>query len=93
MRHVFLALVLLCAGASAQAAEPSVLAPFRFQPAPESLSPIEQQRALSYRSQVQGQLRQLEQHRITKAPLRAREAQQLQDTRGELQRLNGLVAP
>lgn len=92
MRQLLLAVVVVFATTPVIAAEPSVLAPFRYQSVPERLSPIEQQRALSYRSQVQGQLDRLEQRRI-QAPLSARDANRLLETRGELQRLNQLTAP
>lgn len=78
--------------AGAQATDPSALAPYRFQPPPAQLSPLEQQKALMYRSQLQNQLRQLEQQRALGGP-RAVDQHLLLDTRRELGRMNGVVRP
>lgn len=78
--------------ALSQATDPSALAPYRFQPPPTQLSPLEQQKALMYRSQLQNQLRQLEQQRALGGP-RAVDQHLLLDTRRELGRMNGLVRP
>jgi hypothetical protein len=82
-------MLLLSSGAAAQATDPNVLAPYRFQPAPQTLSPLEQQKALVYRNQVQNQLRQLEQQR--QPPKGARDPLLLPQTRSELDRMNGLI--
>ena len=86
---VALALVTLQV-ASAQVTDPNALAPYRFQPPPATLSPLEQQKALSYRSQVQSQLRQLEQQRAFGGP-NSVDSRALMDTRRELDRMNGVV--
>lgn len=83
MRKILLVLALLAGSATAQATEPSVLAPYRFQPAPPSLSSAEQQRALDYRNQVQNQLRRLELQR-SNGPLEPRAQRRLLESRGEL---------
>ena len=87
-----LTLMLLLASAVAQAAEPNVLAPYRFNPAPQNLSPIEQQRAQSYRSQLQGQLNSLERQR-SQDRLSPHDQQLLMDTRGELDRMDRVLEP
>ena len=86
-----LALALMLFGTAAAATEPNVLAPYRYQPAPQTLSPVEQQKALAYRNQIQSQLRQLEQRR-TPGP-GARDPSLLPQTRTELGRINRLVNP
>jgi hypothetical protein len=92
-----LALAAVALGATAQAAvaqvtDPNALAPYRFQPPPATLSPLEQQKALNYRSQVQSQLRQLEQRRTLSGPSSI-DPRALMDTRRELDRMNGVVQP
>lgn len=74
----------------AQVTDPNALAPYRFQPPPATLSPLEQQKALNYRSQVQSQLRQLEQQRTLSGP-RVGDPRALMDTRRELDRMNRVV--
>jgi hypothetical protein len=86
---MILALMLLLPSGAAQATDPNVLAPYRFQPPPQSLSPLEQQKALVYRNQIQNQLRQLEQQR--QPAMGARDPLLLPQTRSELDRMNGLV--
>lgn len=86
---MILALTLTLLAGAAHATEPNVLAPYRFQPAPQSLSPLEQQKALVYRSQIQNQLRQLEQQRQPGPG--ARDPLLLPQTRSELDRMNGLI--
>lgn len=88
---MILALLLLLPLAAASATEPSVLAPSRFQPAPQTLSPVEQQKALAYRNQIQSQLRRLELQRRP-AP-GARDTLLLPQTRSELGRVNRLLQP
>ena len=89
MGFVAAALHVLPQGVAAQVTDPNALAPYRFQPPPQSLSPIEQQKALVYRSQIQNQLRQLEQQR--QPPKGARDPLLLPQTRSELDRMNGVV--
>ena len=79
--------------ALAQATDPNVLAPYRFEPAPQTLSPVEQQRALDYRNQVQSQLRELEQERRGGVLRSPRAERRLMDTRSELGRINRILEP
>lgn len=85
-----LAMLGLGASAPAQVTDPNALAPYRFQPPPATLSPLEQQKALNYRPQVQSQLRQLEQQRTLSGP-RVGDPRALMDTRRELDRMNRVV--
>ena len=78
--------------ARAQVTDPNALAPYRFQPPPEMLSPLEQQKALTYRSQIQSQLRQLEQQRAIRGPSSV-DPRLLLDTRRELGRMNRVLQP
>ena len=85
-----LAVSLLVTAGTASAEEPSVVAPFRFTGPTKELSPMDRARALSYRTQLQDQLRTLDQKDLGGRldPLARR---RLLDTRGELGRINGLV--
>jgi len=82
----------LATGVAARAGEPSIVAPYRFQAPPVVLSPAEQQGALTYRSELQGQLNRLERHRSNE-PLSPREENRLFDTRRELDRMNRILVP
>jgi hypothetical protein len=89
--------LLLCVAAGLFAApqvslatDPSILAPYRYQPAPQQLSPMEQQKALIYKNQVQNQLRTLE-NQDTKGQLNSFDQRLLLDTRSELFRMNGVL--
>lgn len=97
IRPTFLAVIVAAVGlvpqlAQAQVTDPDVLAPYRFAPPPSTLTPLEQQKALKYRSELQNQLRQLEQQRALGGP-KAVKPWQLQDTRRELDRMDGVVRP
>ena len=85
-------LALLLLTAAARAEDPDVVAPFRFRGAAKEMTPVERQRALAYRSELQNQLRGLDQDdlRGRLAPLDRR---RLLDTRGELGRVDGVLAP
>src|SRR5271169_2887564 len=76
----------------AMATPPSVVAPYRFASPSSPTSPAEQQEMLDYRTQLQGQVRDLrnlqEQHQP--GPL-AR--QDLNSTESELNRLNNTIQP
>ena len=74
----------------AAATDPNILAPYRYQPAPQQLTPLEQQKAFIYRSQVQNQLRSL-QNEDSKGQLDSFDQRLLLDTRGELQRMDGIL--
>ncbi len=87
-----IALAMSIQASQAQVTDPNALAPYRFQPAPETLSPLEQQKALTYRSQIQSQLRQLEQRQAIRGPSSV-DPRLLLDTRRELGRMNRIVQP
>lgn len=93
MRTILLLALLAIGATAAEAGDRNVLAPYRFEPAPQALSPIEQQRALDYRNQVQSQLRELEQERRGGVPRSPRAERRLMDTRGELGRINRILEP
>lgn len=85
-------LALLLLTATARAEDPDVLAPFRFTGPPKELTPAEQQRAFDYRSQLENQLRELDQNEL-RGRLDPVERRRLLDTRGELGRMNGVLTP
>ena len=92
IRAPLVALALLLLAAPTQAGDPNVVAPFRFTGPAKELTPLEQQRALAYRSQLQNQLRELDQDEASGHldPLARR---RLLDTRGELGRMDGVLTP
>jgi hypothetical protein len=85
-------LALLLLTAAARAADPDVLAPFRFRGAAKELTPVERQRALTYRSDLQSQLRGLDQDEL-RGRLDPLDRRRLLDTRGEVGRMDGVLAP
>lgn len=85
-------LALLLVTAAARAADPDVLAPFRFRGAAKELTPVERQRALAYRNDLQSQLRGLDQDEL-RGRLDPLERRRLLDTRGEVGRMDGVLAP
>lgn len=93
MRAILVLALLLAGAAAAEAGDRNVLAPYRFEPAPQTLSPVEQQRALDYRNQVQSQLRELEQERRGGVLRSPRAERRLMDTRSELGRINRILEP
>lgn len=93
MRTILVLALLAIGGVTAEAGDRNVLAPYRFEPAPEALSPIEQQRALDYRNQVQSQLRGLEQERRGGVLRSPRVERRLMETRSELGRINRILEP
>jgi len=84
--------LLLLATAPAGAEDPDILAPFRYQGPVKELTPAEQQRALSYRSEVDRQQRELEQDEL-RGRLDPLDRRRLLDTRGELGRMNNVLVP
>jgi len=74
----------------ANAGDPNIIAPYRYEPAPQQLTPLEQQKALIYRNQVQNQLRTLENDDV-KGNLNSFDQETLRDTRSELFRMNGVL--
>ncbi len=84
--------LLLLLAAPARAGDPDVLAPFRFTGAAKELTPVERQRALAYRGELQSQLRGLDQDDL-RGRLDPLDRRRLLDTRGELGRMDGVLAP
>lgn len=82
--------VLLVGSQSALAEEPSLLAPYLFVAPQQPLTPIEQQKAIIYKSQVDSQLRRLD-RQDTLGQLDSFDQRLLLDTRSELQRMNGVL--
>lgn len=82
--------VLLAGSQSAVAGDPSLLRPYQFVAPQQPLTPIEQQKALIYQSQVDSQLRRLD-HQNTMGQLDSFDQRLLLDTRSELQRMNGVL--
>jgi hypothetical protein len=81
----------LIAGAQAAfAEEPNLLKPYLYQPPPAQLSPLEQQKALIYRSQVQSQLNRL-QSGNSRGELNGYNQRLLLNTRAEQQRINSVL--
>ena len=85
-----IAVAFLASPQASLATDPSILAPYRYQPAPQQLSPLEQQKALIYKSQIQNQLRTLE-NQDTKGQLNSFDQRLLLDTRSELFRMKGVL--
>jgi hypothetical protein len=86
------AVAFLLLGAAAQAEDRNAIATFRFEGPAKELTPVERQRALDYRSELQSQLRTLDQGDL-RGRLDPLERRRLLDTRGELGRLNGVLLP
>jgi hypothetical protein len=86
------ALALLLMVAPTRAEDRNVVAPFRFTGPTKELTPLEQQRALTYRSQLQNQLRELDQGEA-RGQLDPLARRRLLDTRGELGRMDGVLTP
>jgi hypothetical protein len=96
----FLAVALLLmpaatAGAASAAspigpAAPSVTAPYRFNPPPQPLTPLEQQKALQYRSQLQERVFDFDR---APDPLRAMQEDELRRARREVDRMNQMLLP
>ena len=84
---MLLAVAVLALSAAARAEDPDILAPYRFNPAPKEMTPLDKQRALDYRQQVQTQLKDLERKeaRGRLSPLARRD---LLDTRSEAERMD-----
>jgi hypothetical protein len=87
-----IALALLLLAAPTQAEDRNIVAPFRFTGPVKELTPLEQQRALAYRSQLQNQLRELDQGEA-RGRLDPLVRRRLLDTRGELGRMDGVLTP
>jgi hypothetical protein len=85
-------LALLLLAAPAHADDPDVLAPFRFRGPVKELTPVEQQRARAYRSELQNQQRELNEDDM-RGRLDPLERRQLLDTSGELGRMNKVLVP
>jgi hypothetical protein len=81
---------LMLLAAAARADEPNVIAPYRYAPPPETLSPLEDEKASAYRMILQNQLRNLDQAEAF-GKLEHRDRRQLLDTRRELGRIDLLL--
>lgn len=81
---------LLAGTPAALAEEPNLLKPYLYQPPPAQLSPLEQQKALIYRSQVQSQLNRL-QSGNSRGELNGYNQRLLLNTRAEQQRIDGIL--
>jgi hypothetical protein len=92
IRATLLALSLLLLAAPAGAEDPNVLAPFRFTGPAKELNPVERQRALTYRNDLDHQERGLEQDEL-RGRLDPLDRRRLLDTRGELGRMNNVLVP
>lgn len=68
---------------------PSVVAPYRYNPPPAALSPLDEQRARTYRNQLQGQVLDLQRQQADD-PVAGRH---LLETQSELDRMNDLLTP
>ena len=79
-------------GAAAQAEDRNAIASFRFDMPVNDLTPLERQRALIYRGELQGQLRLLDQDDL-RGRLDPLDRRLLLDTRGELGRMNKVLLP
>lgn len=91
-RTLLSALPLLLLAAAARAEDPDVLAPFRFRGPAMEVTPIERQRALIYRGEVDRQRRGLEQDDL-RGRLDPIERRRLLETRSELGRIDRLLVP
>ena len=85
-----IAAIFFAGAQAALAEEPNLLKPYLYQPPPTQLSPLEQQKALIYRSQVQSQLNRLESGN-NRGELNAYNQRLLLNTRSEQQRVNGVL--
>jgi hypothetical protein len=85
-----MAAIIFAIAQPAFAEEPNLLKPYLYQPPPAQLSPLEQQKALIYRSQVQSQLNRLESGN-NRGQLDSFNQRLLLDTRAEQQRINGVL--
>lgn len=91
-RAVLMALASVVAATPARAQDAEVVAPFRFTGPAVVLTPMEQQRMLVYRSQLENQLRDLEQRDLS-GRLNSLDRRRLSDTHDELGRINNLLLP
>jgi len=86
--------IFLCAAiflaAPAAAEERNALAPYRFEPSDLPLTAVERARALAYRSQLQTQLKSLDQDEAA-GDLQGRDRRLLLDIRKELGRMDGIA--
>jgi hypothetical protein len=83
---------LLFPTAVARAEDRNAIAGFRFDVPNEELTPLERQRALIYRGELQDQLRVLDQQE-QRGRLSPLDRRLLLDTRGEAERINNLLLP
>src|SRR5262249_6793510 len=93
IRAALIALVLVVLAAPARSEDPDIIAQFRFRGATgDELQPVERQRALGYRNELQNQFRTLDQADM-RGQLSPLDRRRLLDTRTELGRMKGVLAP
>src|SRR5262245_9874782 len=91
IKAVLIALVPVVLAAPAWSEDPDIITQFRFRGTTGELQPVEQQRALDYRNELQNQLRSLDQADM-RGQLSPLERRRLLDTRTELGRIEGVLA-
>jgi hypothetical protein len=89
---VIAAVLVLLLAAPAWAEDRNAIATFRFNPQLKDLTPVERQRALVYRNELQDQQRVLDQDDL-RGRLDPLGRRRLLDTRDELGRVNGVLVP
>jgi len=93
IRVLLIAIAALLPAALAEAGDPDVVAPFRFRnPTQDVTTSADQQRAITYKNELDNQLRELDQDE-QRGRLGALGRRQLLDTRGEASRMDGVLSP
>jgi hypothetical protein len=92
MRALAIALAVLFLPTVSQAADPDVIAPYRFRGPAKELTPVDRQRALAYQNDLERQLKDLDQD-AQRGRLGPVDRRLLLDTRGELGRMNTILLP
>jgi hypothetical protein len=87
-----LAILAILVATNAWAEDRNVIAAFRFDMPVKDLTPVERQRALAYRGELQSQLRVLD-HDALRGRLDPLGRRLLLDTRGELGRMDDILLP
>lgn len=91
-RATLLGLALLLVTVPVHAGDRDVVTPYRFTGPTKELTPLDQQRALTYQNQLQNQLRELD-NADARGQLGPVQRRELLDTRREAGRMNGVLAP
>jgi hypothetical protein len=92
VRALLVALALGLPAMPAHGEDPDILAPYRFTGPFKELTPVERQRALVYRNELQSQQHGLEQDDL-QGQLDPLDRRRLLDTRSELGRMNKVLLP